>query len=253
MTRMSTRRREWQQKEASIMADDLAPERAETPSTVPPDVPGRVAATEGAARFVTTGVLRAARVLSEPLAPRLHRTPAPMPFLKGLVGLGRGLGAAATAEAERAARAAARGMVLAVLDDLDLTAVVRERVDLNALAKELDLDAIVAQVDIEKILARVDVDAVAARLDLDAVVARIDLIALAQLVVDGIDLPGIIRESTGTMASQAVRDVRLQSLEADEAVSRAAGRWLTRRHAPGPEEAAAVPTPREPGGDDGQP
>jgi len=234
------------------MADDLAPHE-DVPPPVATGVPRRTALTEGAARFVTTGVLRTARVLGgeRQLPAQLPRTPAPGPWLSALAGMGRGLGAAATAEAQRAARAAARGMVLAVLDELDLTAVVRERVDLNAVAQELDLDAIIARVDLDRVVARVDVDAVAARLDLDAVVARMDLIGLAQVVVDGIDLPGIIRESSGAMTTQAVRDVRLQSLEADEAVARAAGRWLPRRH--GPDDAAALPAPRDAGDDDGPP
>jgi len=107
----------------------------------------------------------------------------------------------------------------------------------------VDMDAIVDRVDMERILARVDVDAIAARLDVDAFVSRLDLVGLAEVVVDGIDLQGIIRESSGAVASDTVRSVRMQSLGADEAVARAASRWLPHRHEP--DEAAALPAPRE--------
>jgi hypothetical protein len=162
-------------------------------------------------------------------------------------------------DVERAWKALVPVIVAAVLDELDLTAIVRERVDLDAVAKTLDVDAVAGRLDVNEvaerldidrvldrvdpntivervdfgpIIDRVDVDAVAARVDIDAIVARLDLIALADFVVDGIDLPGIIRESSGSMASEALSGVRLQSLEADEAVSRMIGRWLPRHRAP---------------------
>jgi hypothetical protein len=143
-----------------------------------------------------------------------------------------------------------------VLDQLDLTALVRERVDLDAVAEGIDVDAVAARLDVDQVVARVDIDriidrvdigriidrvdigriidrvdvnAVAAKVDLDAIIARLDLIGLADDVVDGIDLPGIIRESSGSMASEALSGVRLQSLQADEALTRAIGRLLPRR------------------------
>ncbi|MPZ82597.1 MAG: hypothetical protein GEV28_20235 [Actinophytocola sp.] len=48
----------------------------------------------------------------------------------------------------------------------------------------------------------------------------LDLPALAR----GMDLPTIIRESTGSLAAESVHDVRLQAGQADEAV----GRWFDR-------------------------
>jgi hypothetical protein len=98
-----------------------------------------------------------------------------------------------------------------VLDQLDLTALVARRVDLD------------------RLVAQVDVDAVAARLDIDVIIARIDLIARAQEVVDGIDLPGIIRQSTGSMASDGVREVRSRGIEADQALAHFVDRRLLRR------------------------
>jgi hypothetical protein len=73
------------------------------------------------------------------------------------------------------------------------------------------------------------VEEVVARIDLDAIIARIDLTALAEEVIEGIDLPEIIRESTGTVASEVVRGVRMQSIDADETVARVVDRLFLRR------------------------
>ena len=137
----------------------------------------------------------------------------------------------------RAARAAAltaardlfgtvvRGVLDAVLDQVDLTGLVEQRVDLDRIARHLDVDGIAA---------RLDLDGIAARLDLDAVLARLDLIALANEVVDGIDLPRIIRESTGSVASEGIAGVRIRSMEADRAVTHVVDRILFRRARSGP-------------------
>ncbi|HSJ20241.1 MAG TPA: hypothetical protein VK964_06680 [Nocardioidaceae bacterium] len=154
---------------------------------------------------------------------------------------------------------------------VDLDAVVAA-VDLDKAASRLDVDAVIRRADVEAVLARVDVDAVANRLDLDAVLDRLDLDAvldrldltavvlervdldrlvdsvlagldlagLAEQVVDDIDLPEIIRESTGSMASDTVRGVRMQGIAADEAVDRAVARLRLRRRRP-PQEPAIPP------------
>lgn len=132
-----------------------------------------------------------------------------------------------------------------------LTDVVLRHVDLEAVVDAVDLDEVVAKVDVSAVVERVDLDAAAARLDIDAVLDRIDLtavvlrrvdlraiveavldrldlIGLAVEVIDGVDLPEIIRESTGSMASDTVRGVRMQGVAADEAVGRAVDRLLLR-------------------------
>jgi uncharacterized protein YjbI with pentapeptide repeats len=110
--------------------------------------------------------------------------------------------------------------VEAVLDRVDLTAVVLQRVDLETL-----VTAVLDRVDLTAVvLQRVDLDAL-----VNAVIARVDLIGLAEEVIDGVDLPEIIRESTGSMASDAVRGARMQGIAADEAVGRAVDRLLLRR------------------------
>jgi hypothetical protein len=60
---------------------------------------------------------------------------------------------------------------------------------------------------------------------------QIDLIGIAQRIVDGIDLPGIIRDSTGSLASEAVHGVRVQGQHADDAVGQLVGRVFRRRAA----------------------
>jgi hypothetical protein len=84
------------------------------------------------------------------------------------------------------------------------------------------------------VLDRVDLtETVLRRVDLvrvvDAVLDQMDLIALANEIIDGVDLPEIIRDSTGSMASETVKGVRMQGIEADQAVGRAVDRLLLRR------------------------
>ena len=150
-----------------------------------------------------------------------------------------------------------QAVVTTVLDRMDLTAVVLERVDLQAVVTtvldRLDLTAVVLErVDLQAVvttvLDRLDLTAVVLqRVDLEAVVsaalAQIDLVGIAEEVIDGVDLPEIIRESTGSMASDTVRGARMQGISADEAVGRAVDRLLLRHGRRGghpPEHLAAA-------------
>src|SRR6267378_7726896 len=85
---------------------------------------------------------------------------------------------------------------------------------------ELDLNALVRE--------RVDIDALAADLDIEAVINRVDLIALADRVLAGVDLPAIIRESTNSMTAEVMTDVRTQGERADDVVSGIVDRMLGR-------------------------
>ena len=117
-----------------------------------------------------------------------------------------------------------------LLDQLDLTQLVLDRVDLervveSALAR-LDLTSIVIdQVDLGDV-----VSAALQRVDLTQIVMQqVDLLGVAEYVVDGIDLPEIIRDSTGSVASEAVVGLRLQGVDADLAVGQIVDRILGRR------------------------
>jgi hypothetical protein len=146
-----------------------------------------------------------------------------------------------------------------VLRRIDLTAAVTEYVDLDAVVSHVDLDAIAARLDVDAVAARldieavvdrmdltrlvqervdldaivadVDIDRIAARIDIDAVIDRIDLVGLVQEVIAEVDLPEIIRESTGSMASETVRGARMQGIAGDEAIGRVVDRLLLRRRA----------------------
>ena len=185
---------------------------------------------------------------------------------------------AADAVVDRVLREVVRRVVAAALAEVDITAVVREHVDLDAIAEGIDIERIVDRVDIERIVDRVDVDAIAARVDIapildrvdvdavtarvdierivdrvdvnaiaakvdvdriaasvdvDAVIGRVDLVGLSNEVIEGVDLPRIIRESTSTMSTEAVRGARSQGMAADDAVAGFVGRLFGREEREG--------------------
>ncbi|MGB8650621.1 MAG: hypothetical protein WCD35_08155 [Mycobacteriales bacterium] len=171
----------------------------------------------------------------------------PESVLRRVAGLGERQRFTTTQALLPLARALVPRVLDAVLDEVDLTQLVADRVDLDVLAGRIDLDTAVARVDvdavvarvdlgriidrlpIDQVLARIDLDEVAATLDVDAIVDRVDLIGLARYVIDGVDLPEIIRESTGSMASEGLRGVRMQTIDADERINRLVDRVLLRR------------------------
>jgi hypothetical protein len=135
----------------------------------------------------------------------------------------------------------------AVLDQLDLTDLVIERVDfervidavdmdeivsripIEDIVRRLDVEAVVERVDIQQVVDRVNLDEVASRLDLEAIIARIDIAGIASEVIDEIDLSEIIRESSGALAGETVEGLRVQGMNADRIVSRVVDRVLLRR------------------------
>jgi len=98
-----------------------------------------------------------------------------------------------------------------------------------AVLDEVDLDGVVARVDLDAIAARIDLDAIAARIDLNAIVSRLDLAGLTEQVIDEVDLGEIIRESSGTMATETVDALRVQGMRADHLLSRLVDRVLLRK------------------------
>jgi hypothetical protein len=134
------------------------------------------------------------------------------------------------------------GVVSAALQDVDLTAVVVDQVDLGvvvaAALRNVDLTAVVVdQVDLGVVVA-----AALRNVDLTQIVMQqVDLIGVAEYVVDGIDLPGIIRDSTGSVASEAVRGLRMQGVDADAVVGRAVDRVLHRRRQRRADQASEQP------------
>lgn len=144
----------------------------------------------------------------------------------------------------------------ALANQVDLTELVRERVDVNAIVEDVDVERILDRIDLNEVVARVDVDAIVARVDMDrvarsvpidtvldrvdldavvdrvdvdrviartdllAIIDRIDVTAIAQEVIEDVDLPRVIRESSGAMAGETVRTARVQGMHADRLVAR---------------------------------
>ena len=119
-----------------------------------------------------------------------------------------------------------------VLDRIDLTALVIQRVDLERL-----VGAVLDTMDLtELVLDRVDlhriVEAALDSLDLTQLVRdRVDVAALAEEVVEEIDLPDIIRESSTGVAGEVVDGARLSAVAGDELINRWIDRFLQRRKA----------------------
>ena len=135
-----------------------------------------------------------------------------------------------------------------IVERIDLQAIV-DRVPIDDIVSRLDLDAIVARVDIDGVVSRVDVQGVADRIDPQALVQRIDLTTIANEVIEEIDLTGIIQDAMGTMTTETVGGIRVQSMNADRAIARLVGRVLGReldQPGSGPPEPTSAPAPSEP-------
>jgi hypothetical protein len=76
---------------------------------------------------------------------------------------------------------------------------------------------------------------------------NVDVVALAEEVIAEIDLPEIIRDSTGAMASDTLLGVRMHSISGDDAIARAVDRLRLRltRGTVGPVATDPVPEPVE--------
>ena len=114
-----------------------------------------------------------------------------------------------------------------IIERIDVRAIVG-RIPVDDVVSRLDIDAIVAGVDIDRVVSRVDVQSVADRIDLQALVERLDLAAIANEVIEEIDLTGIIQEAMGSMTTETVGGIRVQSMNADRAIARVVGRVLGR-------------------------
>ena len=85
------------------------------------------------------------------------------------------------------------------------------------------------QIDIERVLDRVDMDEVTTRIDVNAILERVDVAGLARYLIEELDLPEIIRSSMGSITSDTVRGMRMQSIAADDLLGKVVDRALLRR------------------------
>jgi hypothetical protein len=174
-----------------------------------------------------------ALVARPPLVPE-HLTPAA--WIETLSSRGRTVRVAGTEDLEAAGGQSLDVVVPTVLelvlDRVDLTALVLQRVDLEQI-----VDAVLDRMDLTTlVLDRVDLGTVINgaldQIDLnDLVRTRVDLAGIAEEVIDDVDLPEIIRDSTTGVAGAVVDGTRLRAVEGDELVNRLVDRILLRRKA----------------------
>lgn len=116
-------------------------------------------------------------------------------------------------------------LVDAIVSRVDLTEIVISRVDLRTVVEttldRLDLTEIVVQ--------RVDIDRIVAEASIDDVIDRVPMIQIADYIIEEIDLPQIIRESTGGIAMDAFTSTRFSAARTDEIISRVVDSVLLRR------------------------
>jgi hypothetical protein len=121
------------------------------------------------------------------------------------------------------------------LSELDVDRLVGDavtRIDLGVLVEQVLAEIDLTSVVIQKVDLGVVINDALDQIDMTALVMqRVDLALVAEYVIEEIDLPEIIRESTGSIASATVQGIRLQSVDADRAVSRLVDRMLLRRGA----------------------
>jgi hypothetical protein len=140
-------------------------------------------------------------------------------------------------------------VVATALDRVDLTELVLQRVDLERVVTNVLERVDLTSVAVEEIdLGRLVTEALQ-QVDLtEIVMEQVDLIGVAEYVVAGIDLPEIIRASTGSVASEAVRGLRMQGVDADLAVARIVDRVLFRGSRRRALDEPAADEPRTSGG-----
>ena len=103
------------------------------------------------------------------------------------------------------------------------------------------VDAVFSRLDVTDLVIKyVDLDRIVASVDLDAAAHRLDLLGLAQYVIDGVDLPSIVRSSSASITSETVHGLRVHGVEADQAVSRVIDHFIPRRRSANGDREAPV-------------
>jgi hypothetical protein len=92
------------------------------------------------------------------------------------------------------------------------------------------LEAVLSRVDLTEVITKhVDLGAVMASIDLEDVASHLDLVWMANYIIEGVDLPTIIRSSSASVTSDAIQGLRVHGVHADDVVSRAVDRLIPRR------------------------
>jgi len=91
------------------------------------------------------------------------------------------------------------------------------------------VNAVVSRVNLTEIVVQhVDINAIVARADINPILDRIPMTEIADYVIEEIDLPGLVRESTGGVADDLLGILRFQAITTDNFVSGIVDRVLFR-------------------------
>ena len=181
---------------------------------------------------VTLVVGRAVEPLARDVVGLLARPPfvpaawTPAEIAHRLADRGRGVRLAGVEDAEVAGGEALDLVIPTVLDRvldrIDITELVLQRVELDRI-----VDAVLDKMDLTQVvLDRVDLGTV-----INAALDDIDIAEIANQVIDDVNLPEIIRESTTGVAGDVIDGARLRAVQGDELVNRLVDRLLLRRKA----------------------
>ena len=190
-----------------------------------------------AAGLVGDAVMSSLEDLVERLRDDPPRPPPPAPAAADPGAAGRADASPASHLRALPARAAAdllgalvAEIVPAVLDRIDPDALL-DRVDVQRIVERGGLEAVVRRIDLDDLARRIDLDALLADVDLDALVRRVDLTAATREALEGADIGAVIRESSATLSSDVVENLRAQAMRADDLVARLIDRALRRSSA----------------------
>ncbi len=91
------------------------------------------------------------------------------------------------------------------------------------------VNAIVSRIDINEIVKEhVDVNEIVAQADITPILDRVPMAEIADYVIEEIDLPSLVRESTGGVADGLLGTLRFQAIQTDNFVSQIVDRVLFR-------------------------
>lgn len=94
------------------------------------------------------------------------------------------------------------------------------------------VNAVVSRVNLTEIVVQhVDINAIVARADIDPILDRIPMTEIADYVIEEIDLPSLVRESTGGVADDILGLLRFQAIETDNFFSGLVDKVLFRKKA----------------------
>lgn len=91
-------------------------------------------------------------------------------------------------------------------------------------------NAIISRVDLTEVVVRhVNINEIVAQADINPILDRIPMTEIADYVIEEIDLPSLVRESTGGVADDILGLLRLQAIETDNFFSNLVDKVLFRR------------------------